>query len=134
MIQVFADRFIAAKDSMLADFKNKRPESYMDLIGRTVSVITGEDDSWDEHEPDPERIHVIDDGDYQGTLLFIIAAKGYQPSTYWSTFVGYGSCSGCDSFQAIGGYSDDPVTDDQAKEYWDLCLHMVQGMKLVGEE
>lgn len=131
MIQEFADRFLAAKGQMLADLKAKRPDGYADLLKRTVTVISSEDEYRD---PDASRIHCIDDGDYQGTLLFIIAAKGYQPSDYWYVKVGYGSCSGCDTFQAIGSYSSDPVTDEEAKEYWDLCLHMVQRLKKMDDE
>lgn len=62
--------------------------------------------------PHPERIHQIDDGDYQGTLIFVIGAGGYQPSRYWYVKVGYGSCSGCDTLQAIRGYEDDAPTKE----------------------
>ena len=40
--------------------------------------------------PGLERIHRIDDGDYQGTLVFVIGGKGYQLSTYWYVKVSYG--------------------------------------------
>jgi hypothetical protein len=65
-----------------------------------------------------------------------IGAKGYQPSSYWCIFVGYGSCSGCDTFEAIGGYRNlhglDGEPSDDATEYWTLMLHMVQKMKAIG--
>jgi hypothetical protein len=89
-------------------------------------------------EPDPTRIHQIDDGDYQGTLLFVIAASGYQPSDYWYVKVGYGSCSGCDTLQAIdgyGGYSDEAPSKDQVDDYMTLALHIIQGLKsMQGEQ
>ena len=52
---------------------------------------------------DIEHITVIDNGDYQGTLLYFIPFETYQPSEseYLLTYVGYGSCSGCDALQWI---------------------------------
>jgi hypothetical protein len=56
--------------------------------------------SKDEYEGmDPERITAIDHGDYQGTRVFVVGGKGYQPSRYWYVKVGYGSCSGCDAYE-----------------------------------
>ena len=81
----------------------------------------------------PERIHKIDDGDYQGTLLFVIAAKGYQPSKYWAVSVGYGSCSGCDTLEGIksdGDYGESP-NKQQIADYMTLALHIVQGLKQI---
>jgi len=48
-------------------------------------------------------IHVIDDGEYQGTFIFLIPFDLYQPccDDYLMTYVDYGSCSGCDTLQAI---------------------------------
>jgi hypothetical protein len=132
MIQPFVDKFMAAKESMLADFIARRPEDYEDLFKRTIAVLANEEDYGE--SPDPKRIHTIDDGDYQGTLLFMVAANGYQPSTYWYAMVYYGSCSGCDTFKDIQNYSDEPTTPEQAEQYWTLCLHMVQSMKRIGRE
>lgn len=130
MIQPFVDKLIASKAALVAEFRAKAPESYGALVKRLVELLADED-AYD--TPDPSRIHVIDDGDYQGTRLFIVGASGYQPTAYWSIFVNYGSCSGCDTFQAIGGYSSD-VSEEQAGEYYTLMLHMAQSMKLLRDE
>jgi len=100
---------------------------YEYLLHGTLEVMFP-DSEYD--SPDFERIHKIDDGNYQGTILFLIPAKGYQPSSYYMTWVGYGSCSGCDTIESIRDYSSDHITDEQANEYWTLCLHMVQKMRL----
>lgn len=130
MIQEFVDRFIKAQPTM---FTEKHPGGYTDIVREVVKSITT-DDYWD--NPDPERIHLIDDGHYQGTLVYVIAETGYQPSTYWVTKVYYGSCSGCDTFQSIqsgaeydyesGEYAK--PTPEQAKDYQQLALHVVQNM------
>lgn len=116
------------KDAIYAAFKEKHPDNYQDVVKTVIQHITMEDD-YDDFSPDPNRIHEIDDGEYQGTLVYVIGAKGYQPSDYWYVKVGYGSCSGCDTLQAIKNYDDEPPTDDQAKQYHTLALHIVQGLK-----
>ena len=132
MIKRFVTRFDAARESLLAGLMNKPPDHYSDLFHRLiVAISTGENDS-----PDPERITEIDHGDYQGTFLYVVGACGYQPRIYWATFVSYGSCSGCDTFQAIGdmgSFDSDEITEQQAKEYLTLMLHMLQGLKLIGD-
>jgi hypothetical protein len=78
-----------------------------------------------------ERITVIDDGDYQGTKLFIIPKDTYQPSVddYITTHTYYGSCSGCDTLQSICGYDYGLPTEEQVKLYMTLALHLVQKLK-----
>lgn len=81
--------------------------------------------------PNPECIHEIDDGEYQGTLLFVIPADGYHPYDYWCVKVGYGSCSGCDTLMAIleGDYGD--TIDEKVDSLFTLALHIVQGLKKI---
>ena len=133
MIQEFVDRFMANKDALASSF-TEHPDDYKSLVKKVIAVITDEDSSWGSERPDPERIHAIDDGDYQGTLVFVIAEKGYQPSDYWYVKVSYGSCSGCDTLEAIRGYQDDAPTQEQIKDYMTLALHIVQGLKKMGDE
>jgi hypothetical protein len=129
VIQEFVDRFMAKKPELEAKFREAHPSEYIDIVKAVVEVVTTDE----YNDIDPSRIHTIDDGDYQGTLLFVIAAKGYQPSDYWSVFVSYGSCSGCDTLQAIHDYGSDAPTDDQVSQYMTLALHIVQGLKKIGE-
>lgn len=82
----------------------------------------------DEYEVwDSEKITTVDNGDYQGTLLFLIPKKTYQPSEYeyLITYVGYGSCSGCDTLQAIQSWDDTIPTEQQLKDYMTLCRDLV---------
>jgi hypothetical protein len=129
MIQEFVDKFMAKKEELEKVFSEKHPEEYKEIIAAVVGVIGDEYGT-----PDKNRIHVIDDGDYQGTLLFVIGANGYQPNGYWYVKVGYGSCSGCDTLQSISDYSDEPPTAEQIKDYMTLALHVVQGLKKMGDE
>ena len=79
-----------------------------------------------------EDITKIDNGDYQGTLIFILHKDTYQPdvSDYIMTFVGYGSCSVCDTLKGIQAENyEDTATEEQVKEFMTLSLHLIQRME-----
>jgi len=73
----------------------------------------------------------IDNGDYQGTKIFIIPLQTYQPSETETavTYFGYGSCSGCDTLQGIHNYDDRMPSDEQVRDYMTLSLHLIQQLK-----
>lgn len=125
MIIEFIDRFQEIKPRLLEEFSKEEPESYEDIFKQTIKMMFS---GYDSETPDFERITVIDDGDYQGTLVFVVAAQGYQPSDYWATRVFYGSCSGCDTFQA---YSDYDNPEESAPHMVTMALHMIESMKKI---
>lgn len=130
MIKEFVDRFMEKKNEISSVLKEKHPGEYKDLVKIVVQAL---------HDPeeyygsiDPNRIHQIDDGDYQGTLVFVIAECGYQPDNYWYVRINYGSCSACDTLMSIRDSSEDEdeaPTEEQVKDYMTLALHIVQGLK-----
>lgn len=131
MITDFVQRWDARRGIAEAALTTKHPESYDDVVKAVVTALH-DDDAYG--SIDPERIHRIDDGHYQGTLVYVIGASGYRPSNYWYVKVGYGSCSGCDTLEAIKGYRDEAPTAEQVKDYMALALHIVQGLKKMGDE
>lgn len=128
MINDLVLRWEKNKHLIKEEFQKKHPDDYKEVVLNVIKHITSEDEYGD-YNLDPERIHEIDDGDYQGTLIYVIGAKGYQPSDYWAVSVNYGSCSGCDTLQRIQDYSNDAPDEDQVKDYMTLALHIVQGIK-----
>lgn len=102
---------------------------YEYLVKLVVDIILNGDekDAYSCDSFDSSRINKIDNGDYQGTLIFLIPTKEYQPSesSYLMTFVGYGSCSACDTLQAIQDWSDNPPSENQLKDYMSLCKDLV---------
>ena len=77
---------------------------------------------------DANSITEIDNGDYQGTLLFVIPLKTYQPSEYehLMTFISYGSCSCCDTLQSIQNFGKHvPPTNEQVNDYMMLCKDLL---------
>lgn len=77
---------------------------------------------------DTKKFCVIDDGDYQGTQVFILHRDQYQPSVedYVYTNTYYGSCSGCDTLLGISGYGSELPGEEQVEDYMKLCLHLLQ--------
>ena len=134
MIQEFVDRFMEAKPKLREYFKGNWPSNYGDIIDAVVKEIGGEE--YDTTSMDPGRITCIDHGDYQGTLLYVVATTGHQPSTYYATKVYYGSCSGCDTLQLIDPETDwdssdmrKIVSEENLNDIMTLALHIVQGFK-----
>jgi hypothetical protein len=133
MIQKFVDRFMARREELEKRFAAMPdgPSDYKQIVKEVVRVICDVDEY---STPDEGRIHEINDGDYQGTLLYVIGSNDYQPSTYWAVKVAYGSCSGCDTLESIRSYSDESPSADQLAQYMALALHIVQGLKEIGGE
>ena len=109
--------------------------SYKDLVIKVVDLIfndENEDNGWDVWRFDSEKITEIDNGDWQGTLLYLIPRDTYQPAEYeyLMTYVGYGSCGGCDTLQSIQSWYfdklDEEQKEDMVKQFMSLCLHIVQ--------
>ena len=121
----------ANKDKVRSVFEACHPESYKDVVAAVVQML--HDASAEYEKPDPQRIHEIDDGNYQGTLVYVIGATGYQPDKYWYVKVSYGSCSGCDTLKAICGYQNGKPTERQVGEYMTLALHIVQRLRLMDD-
>ena len=126
MLNIIRDRWDQNKEKLrnsLATGTNLNSCSYIDLVKLSFEVVfnSGEDNKHDRLFL--EGITEIDNGDYQGTLLYLIPFEGYQPSEseYLMTYVGYGSCSGCDTLQAIQNYSDEPLTERQVSDFMILC-------------
>ncbi|MBP5474133.1 MAG: hypothetical protein J6X92_05190 [Bacteroidales bacterium] len=97
---------------------------YKYLVELVTKYILG--DEWD-----ADGITEIDNGDYQGTLLYLIPRKKYQPLShdYLMTCMGYGSCSGCDTLQGIQEYIWDALpTEQQVSEFMLLCEDLVTNM------
>ena len=96
--------------------------SYTELMRLVVKHIFG--DEWDEKE-----ITVIDNGDYQGTIIFAFHKKTYQPyaSQYLMTYISYGSCSLCDALEAA--FFENESEEETVLDLMNICLHLIQNMR-----
>ncbi len=85
---------------------------------------------------DTDDILVIDNGNYQGTKIFVLHRKVSLPylEDYIYTNTYYGSCSGCDTLMEINRYGEGLPSEEQIKKYMTLCLHLMEKCKFIGEE
>lgn len=116
------------KDKNLSGYYGEETAGYLYLVKIVLN-------NYSEYVWDFDRIVEIDDGDYQGTLLYVIPQKTFQPSEYdyLMTYVGYGSCGGCDPLMGIKdlGYSstkEDYPTEEQVKDYMVLMKDILTNM------
>lgn len=104
--------------------------TYIDILRQVINLCLNPKYVDTLYELDEDKITEIDNGDYQGTLIYLIPRNCYQPmaSDYVYTSVFYGSCSGCDALLAAQDwdycnikYNVDMVTT--------IALHLVENMK-----
>jgi hypothetical protein len=132
MIKEFVKQWEERKHLLEEWLKENQPSNYEDIYKKLFELVVtkpnGYGDEWEW-----ERFKVIDDGHYQGNLIFILCSNDYQPNLddYIFTEVDYGSCSGCDTFEHIRDlqWGSEKNTDEQVKQYMTLALHMVQETK-----
>jgi hypothetical protein len=129
MIKQFVEQFETKKEDIRKVFESTPPRKgcYGDIVKTVVTVLNGIDGR---HRPDPERIHEIDDGEYEGALVYVIAETGFIPNKYWYVMIDYGSCCGCDTLLQIQYANNEPTpTSQQVNDYMTLALHIVQELK-----
>lgn len=100
------------------------------LVKLIVDFILNPGIEYYEDHWDSDHITVVDNGDYQGTQLFLIPRKIYQPGEYdyLMTYVSYGSCSGCDTLLSIQEWDNKLLTENQVKDFMTLCKDLLTGM------
>ena len=135
MEKEFIRQWDANKHKLEEYFKNTPLEEYRnyeDIVAKIFELcITSTAKAYNNGGFNSGNMTVIDDGDYQGTQIFIIPVDTYQPSVsdYVMTHNYYGSCSGCDTLMGIHEYENGLPSDKQVKEYMTLALHLVQRLK-----
>lgn len=139
MIKKFVEKWDKYKGNLENYFRNTRQEEYQDykdIVKALFENVINKDETDFWNKFNLEEMTLIDDGDYQGTQIFIIPLDTYQPdiNNYVVTNTYYGSCSGCDTLLGISNYEQGLPTDKQIKDYMELALHLLQKCKwLEGE-
>lgn len=128
MIKEFVVAWDTNKDKLMEHFRTHPQSEYCDYVDLVKLLFTIVINPVVRTPFNCEDIVVLDHGDYQGTQLFILHEITYQPSVveYVYTNSYYGSCSGCDTLQAIQGYEYDIPNDSQVRDYMQLCLGLLQ--------
>ena len=136
MIKEFVEKWEKYKGDLEDYFRNTKQgeyDEYQIIVKKIIELIINRDIEYGEYNY--EKLLVIDDGHYQGTQIFIAHKKIYQPSVedYIYTSNYYGSCSGCDTLQAISCYNYDLPNEQQIKDYMMLALHLIQNFRKMEE-
>lgn len=136
MIKEFIKKWEKYKRDLENYFKtNKQSEydSYEKIVKKIIELIINKDSSDKYLYGD---LLVIDDGNYQGTQIFIAHINCYEPSIedYIYTNNYYGTCSGCDTLLGISCYEDGLPNEQQIKEYMNLSLHLIQKFRRFKDE
>jgi len=128
MIKELVNRYMENKDNLKKVFAQSHQVNYNEIVNNVFKLLKNNDS----FNVDLKKLRQIDDGDYQGTLLYLIPRDCYQPDGYWYVKVGYGSCSGCDTLEDIKDYEFNSIpSKEQVKQYMQLALNIVQGIKVL---
>ena len=134
MIKEFVNQWDKNKKVLEEYFRTHKQEEYnkyLKIVKLLIQYVLnkGLNDDCDEIKINPDTLTEIDFGDYQGTLIYVFAEDTYQPSTNetFYTSVAYGSCSGCDTLQAIQEYGlEEFPNEEQVEDYMKLSLDILQ--------
>lgn len=137
MIKEFVERWDKYKEYLEKYFRKTRQEEYseyQDIVKALFEEVINKEEI-NGYKFNLECMTVIDNGDYQGTQIFIIPLDVYQPdvNSYVITNTYYGSCSGCDTLLAIDSYDGGIPNEEQVKDYMELSLHLLQKCKWLEE-
>lgn len=128
MLKIMRDKWNKNEKVLREELKSRtdlNQAEYKDIVKLTFEKIFNSDieDDVFGNKFDISRVTEIDDGDCQGTLMYLIPFDTYQPNeyNYLMTFVSYGSCSGCDTLQSIQDWCSEKLSDTQVEDYLKLC-------------
>lgn len=131
MIHQYVDAFRENKEQFGKWVESIEEEiTYIDILKQVINLCLNPKYVDTLYELDENKVTEIDNGDYQGTLIYLIPRNCYQPmvSDYVYTSVFYGSCSGCDALLAAQdwGYCNIKYDVDMVTT---IALHLVENMK-----
>lgn len=117
MITKFAHAWQAAETETKALWTASIPDDYDKIVQRIRKVLHGV-------EPCMAEIETAMFGDYQGEYVVLFG----KYSARWFARVEYGSCSGCDTLQAIFADASDN-TEQTVTDLFAYATHIVQSIK-----
>lgn len=144
MIKDYVDAWNENKDKLEKYFKKTKQEkyeTYRDIVEQLIKIVINpyivkKYGEFSDKRLDVDNMKYIDDGDYQGTSIYIIPEQTYQPDVdnYVYTNNYYGSCSGCDTLLAISCYQSGIPAPKQVEGYMTIALHLLQKFKRLEDE
>lgn len=126
MIKDVIDRWHERKDNLRTAIAQTRKEDidYKKLVELIAIHIIG-------IYPNDLKLQETATNDYQGYngYMFCDSRNCYSPDGFYTTYAGYGSCSGCDALLAIKDYEEGLPSEHQTDQMLKLCLELVENIK-----
>lgn len=125
MIKEVIEDFERAKENIRDIIIEKHPEDYEYLVRLVFDCINkGDGYSFLRATPELNQLECIQNGDRQGSLLYVSPDR--NNNGFFIVCIYYGSCSGCDTLERIREYSNNKPSPQQVEDYLTLCLHIAQ--------
>lgn len=130
MLKIMKDRWNENSEKLraaLAERTDLNSCNYEDLVKITFETIFNSSAEGYGNNLNLDKIHTIDDGDYQGTILFVIPFDTYLPGSneYIMTYIGYGTCSYCDALQSVQEWNDGKISEKQLPGFMAICKDLI---------
>ena len=130
MLKIMKDRWYKNSDKLRAELAERTDLNscdYKTLVEIAFRNIFNTDADGYGNDLDLKHLTRVDDGDYQGTFLFVIPFNTYQPceNEYLMTYIGYGSCSSCDALQHAQNWEEGKLTEQQIDDFMDICRALI---------
>ena len=124
MLKICRDNWYKHKEKLEEKIKNdiNKRWTYVELFQLTVDTIL------EEENLNTENITLINDSEYQGTLIFIVYDTYCQPSPwdYYMTYIFYGSCSVCDTLQRV---YETECEESKLEDLMYICKNFIENMR-----
>lgn len=131
MVKEFLEKWWKYKEGMETYFREKGNISEISYHGIVIALVKNVLNRGVKWCGLSEEVCVIDDGDYEGTQIFILHNDACTPEIkdYFYTHNYYGSCSGCDTLLSIVEGSNGKATDEQVKLLMRLAFDLLRNIK-----
>lgn len=134
MVQKFIDAWNKEQQNLKAKLRHEcwmgydQGYTYNSLVRYAWTIATSTQP--DDRKVDLKNMKIFGGDDYQGDYLFMapLGTEYCGPGDYIYVFVGYGSCSYCDTLLAV---QDDEDPEERAQYYWQMILNIIQQTKIM---
>lgn len=130
MLKWCVDKWFANKEGLrrvLETDESLKNCEYLHLMELVVEHILNQKEE-ENSRFDSAKITKVDQGDWQGTILFFIPRKTYEPNAgdYLLTYIEYGSCPLCDVLEKTkDGLYDNKNKKQSIDDFMIICKELV---------
>ena len=137
MIKIITDfiRQWEKNNHKLYDYIKNNKQSKYDDYDKILELLLNLVIDGDTVKINKNSITKINIGGVRGSIIFVFHEDGYEEdlplNKIYITCVQYGSCTSCDTILRISNRDKGLPTNQQAKDYMKLALHLLQNCKRI---